>query len=445
MSFKKKLLQGLSYSVVGVLVGNGLRFISSIFLTRLLAPDLFGVMLLANTFVYAAAMLSDVGLRSAIIQNSRADEVKYRDAVWTLIFLRGWVIAVFLLMLALLLAGLQRFDQPFLEGVYSDHRMVDALILLALSEVLGGAGSIHILLRERQLDFKSLFYLNVLKQAFGVVVTVIWATLDPGVVALCSGAIATNLFSMIYSHAVLGRSWPKFYWSPLEFVYIIRMGRWLLFGAVVVFLTNTVDRLYMGANLNSESLGVYSIALTIGLLGQEILQRAGNTVIFPALAGRLRDGAGNMSSDFYRIRRPFEVASIIIGLLMIVAGPAFVELIYDVRYATAGHLLQLLGVASLLLAYDLASDAYLAMGKNFHHAVVSIARLLVLVVSLPYLVKTYQAAGGALAIIVSRVISAMVIAFLSHRIKLYQWRAELPYFLVVVLSLAVGSLFFDVT
>src|SRR3954447_16991384 len=78
--------QALALSVV---VSNAIRIVSTMLLTRLLSPEVYGItgMILAVFFVIN--MLSDVGFQAYIVRHERSDEPNFLNAVWTIHASRG--------------------------------------------------------------------------------------------------------------------------------------------------------------------------------------------------------------------------------------------------------------------------------------------------------------------------------------------------------------------
>ena len=63
-----------SILTLGSLAENILRFIRNIILTRLLAPDAFGLMATVMASVVVVEVFSEVGLKQSVIQNKRGAE-----------------------------------------------------------------------------------------------------------------------------------------------------------------------------------------------------------------------------------------------------------------------------------------------------------------------------------------------------------------------------------
>src|SRR5262249_53353349 len=89
------LTQGAALTFVSYGVGNLLRVATSIILARLLAPELFGIMVIVFTLRTGVELLSDVGIGQNIIYNKNAEDPDFYNTAWTLRAIRGillWLI-----------------------------------------------------------------------------------------------------------------------------------------------------------------------------------------------------------------------------------------------------------------------------------------------------------------------------------------------------------------
>ena len=91
-SLRHRVLNSLGWEVGGQLGMQVTRFGGNILLTRLLLPEAFGVIGLAQVFLMALNLLSDVGLTASVIHHPRGKEAKFLDTVWTVSIIRGWIL-----------------------------------------------------------------------------------------------------------------------------------------------------------------------------------------------------------------------------------------------------------------------------------------------------------------------------------------------------------------
>ena len=90
MSSEKKLaFKGAFWTIASYGGSQILRFGSNLILTRLLLPELFGLMGLAYVFIVGVHLFSDIGLGPSIIQNKRGEESEFINTAWTMQIILG--------------------------------------------------------------------------------------------------------------------------------------------------------------------------------------------------------------------------------------------------------------------------------------------------------------------------------------------------------------------
>lgn len=82
-SLKKLAIRGMVWTVAGYGASQILRLGSNLILTRLLFPELFGLMTLVNIFITGLHLFSDIGVGPSIIQNKRGDDPVFLNTAWT--------------------------------------------------------------------------------------------------------------------------------------------------------------------------------------------------------------------------------------------------------------------------------------------------------------------------------------------------------------------------
>lgn len=425
MSFKRRLLVGASITAVGQLLTYFIRFGSSLILTRLLAPDLMGLMAVGATFSYAAILFSELGLRNAVIQEERGKDPDYRDSLWTMAIMRGLAVCLVVSLAGAIIWLLQRNGVLVGRSVYSDPRLVTVLLLLGFSEFIRGFESMDVLYRERKLEFKTLVYFNTSKQLVGTAATLIWSWLDPGVWALCAGAIFGHLFTTVVSHVWIAERRARFVWRGAEFLDILFRSRWFLVSSVLTFGMNSIDKLFLASAFTPSQMGIYSIALTLGLLAIDMSTKIGSSVVFPAVSERLREESQKIRADYYKMRHAYEMFALVSGFFLLAFGGDLIWFLYDSRYHEAGTVLRVFGLVSLLIAYAPAVDAYFAMGRPGIASVVNLMRLAGLIVGLGVLVPMLGLVGGAAALVASHLAGALTTLYFNRQIGLFDWKPEL--------------------
>ena len=318
------LTKGAIWTIVSFGGSQLIRLSANIVLTRLLAPELFGIMTIVNAFRTGVELVSDVGIGQNIISNKNADDPDFYNTAWTLQSIRGlllWVIA----------CGAAAPVAHFYEA--PSLRLILPVASFVL--VLSGFTSINQFLIQRRLQIAKF-------TAYEIVVGIIWAVgqialayFIPTIWALVFGLILGSAIPMIGSYFLLPEVRHRFTISRSYAWQIIHFGKWIFLGSIVYFLSMSFDRLYLAGVIPLALLGVYGIARSISELLSMLVSRLGNIVIFPFIASHSEMPRADLREQLGSIRLKF--------LLIAALGVSFsaatldlaIKIIYDQRYHAA--------------------------------------------------------------------------------------------------------------
>ena len=68
-------------------------------MTKLLAPEMFGLMSIAILISVGISLFTDIGLGPNVIQSKKSSDPEFMDAIWTIQILKGlfiWGLMIFL-------------------------------------------------------------------------------------------------------------------------------------------------------------------------------------------------------------------------------------------------------------------------------------------------------------------------------------------------------------
>ena len=76
-SLKKQTISGLFWQFAQKILGQGITFVISVILARILLPENYGVVALAGMFTVLLGIFINCGLGTALIQKKDADDVDF--------------------------------------------------------------------------------------------------------------------------------------------------------------------------------------------------------------------------------------------------------------------------------------------------------------------------------------------------------------------------------
>jgi O-antigen/teichoic acid export membrane protein len=430
------LKRGLKFTAFGQFATYGIRFGSNLILTRLLAPDYFGVMAVAILFVYAATMLCDVGLRSAIIAEKRADDARFRNIVWSVMVFR--IVALVALISAFSFTIKLGVTQGWLstDSTYADPRLNTALFLLTLTSIFSYLESVEIVYRERLMEFHTLLKIDLIRQVISTAVTLIWAWQSPSIVALLAGGIVANACITVGSYVWLAKAWPTFIWSPEDFKFLWSRGKWLWVSAILTFSMSVVDRLVLARYFDATQMGLYSIAWLYCTIILDLVVKFTSSVVFPLTSHSFREGDRDLWKTYYKGISIVVKVALPAGFLFLTFGDKLIELLYDQRYNPAGPLLRAFGFIAFLTVYLPAGEVYVALGQAKIKSIIYVLRLVTLVAALVALLPAQGLMGGILALIASQGVGAIASLYYNRRLGLFHRRHEASLLAMIAILIA---------
>lgn len=380
----RSLLNGTIWTIGGYGIGTILRFATNIILARLLAPDVFGTMLIVYTFRMGIEMISDVGIGQNIVYNNNANNPEFYNTAWTLQLIRSLVLWLVFAASAIPLAHL--YQTPILAVVVP---------ITAFGIVFAGLTSISKPLLQKRLLIAKLNVFETLMALVGSVATILFAYFSPTIWALVFGGLFGSAASMVASYFLLSDVKQKFQLSKQYSKQILHFGKWIFFSSVVFFLSMYVDRLYLGKVVPLELLGVYGIARSISDLSGNLVLRLGNVVLFPFIAAHSQTSRDDLRTQLISIRLKFLLLAAIGFAVFITTADVAIKILYDQRYHEAAWILPLLIAGSWfsVLAY-VNESTLLGLGKPSYGAISNGTKLAFLVVGLPVMVQNFGLLGG---------------------------------------------------
>lgn len=350
---KAKAIRSAGWTIGGYGAQQVLRMGSSIILTRLLFPEAYGIMAIANVFMIGLQMFSDVGLRQSIIQNPRGKEPEFLNTVWTMQIVRGFVLW---LVSCIIAYPLSRF--------YGEPVLFPVLCVLGFSAAVRGFQSTVYMTANRDLRLGKITLLELVTQGIGIVVIIIWATIHPSVWALAGGGAVSAVLAVILGFAVLSGHSHRLRWERDAAGDLFRFGRWIFLATILNYLTNFGDRLVLGKFMSTADFGVYSLAITWTGLIRHLNNRLGDRVLVPIYAAKRNATPEEMRPKIYKMRLAKAGLSLPASAFLIIFGQIMISFMYDSRYHDAGWMLQTLAVGIGFHAVMNIGDFMLSRGRS---------------------------------------------------------------------------------
>jgi O-antigen/teichoic acid export membrane protein len=367
-----EVLHQVGWVTGSYMFGQAMRLATSVVLAKILAPQLFGIMLIINTLRTGFELLSDIGISHNIISNPRGSEPAFFNTAFTLQAIRGFALGI----LAFVIAG------PIVR-IYDRPELTLLVPLMSILFILSGLQAPSRFLMMKHGQVKAYAFTDIILSIGSLAVNVGLAFYTPTIWALFTGLIVTALLQTLLTHVLMERGALKFCLEPQSVKQIVSFGKWVFVSSLTYFLAMNYDRLYFAKAIPFAVLGVYGVARTFSDAAGQLVHRIGEMLIFPKISAMQQDGPtlrALLTST--RRRMLLLVAS---GLAVAIAvSDRIIIVLYDQRYHAAAFMLPIL-LASIWFAIlaTLGDSVLMGTRRPAHAARANMLKFLFTCVGLP--------------------------------------------------------------
>jgi O-antigen/teichoic acid export membrane protein len=385
-SLKSLAVRGTVWTLLGYGASQGLRFGSNLILTRLLFPDLFGLMALINTFIMGLHLFSDLGIRPSIIQNLRGDDPKFLNTAWTLQIIRGVGLWVCCWAIAWPLAS-----------IYNNADLRWLIPVIGLTTVFDGLMSTSLASLSRSLDIGKITRFEFITQLISTIVMLVWAYLSPNIWALVGNTLVSAVLKMVWSHC-LGYT-NRLAWDKDALKDLVNFGQWIFLSTAMTFLAGQADRLILGRLFPLELLGIYTIAFTLSDLPLSVIQAVGSNVMLPVISQQSHLPRPELRLKILEKRKFLLLGMAVVLVVLICFGDFLILGLYDARYHPAAWMLPILALGNWPRMLPMTTaPTLIAIGRPIYGAWGNCLKFVYMLVAIPLGFLAFGPLGAVVAI-----------------------------------------------
>lgn len=345
-----RAFRGSALTMIGFGGIQAIRLASNLVLTRLLFPEVFGLMTLIMVIIQGLNNFSDVGITPAILQSKRGDDRTFLDTAFTMQAIRGVVLWLGCCILAVPAAWF--YDVP---------ELVWFLPVAGVTAMIYGFLPTKIETANRHMQMGRLTVVELATAALSTAITIALAALMGSAWALVIGLILGALIKLAMVRRWMPGPNNRLHWDRDCAAELVSFGKWIMPSTVVGFVISQGDKAVLARLLTLTQLGIYNIAFFLAsfpaMLGNTVISR----MMIPIYRSTFEDPSPQQMRRLRIVRVALTGSFMLLLAILATTGEALVELLYDPRYETAGPLVTLIALASLPsligLTYDQAALA----------------------------------------------------------------------------------------
>jgi len=345
------ILNSFAWKFAERMSSQGVSFVVSVILARILLPEEFGVVAMIHVFTTIANVFVVSGFSSALIQKKDADDLDFSTILH---FSISFSVLLYILIFCLSPAIADFYNEPILESV---------MRVYSITLLLSAYNSVQQAWVSRHMKFKLFFYSTVSGNVVSGIVGITMAYMGYGVWALVGQILAGQIINtIVLAHLIDWHPSSKFSMDRAK--PLISYGWKILGSDLISTIYFQLRQLLIGKYYTAKDLAFYNRGIHIPELVSTNIDRSLVQVLFPAMS--------NYSDSPEKIkaltRKSMQITSYVmfyIITVMIVLAEPLVRMVYTEKWIACVPFLQMMGIAKMLQTVSHANlQSFKAVGRS---------------------------------------------------------------------------------
>lgn len=320
-SLKINMAKGVMWTAVGKYAGVVVSIIVSMILARLISPEDFGVVAIAQVVITFVGVLSDLGIGTAVIQNKTLSESDL-DSIFT-----------FTILFAFLCSGVVTAASPFVADYYGNAKLIPVCAMIALAMLFNIVNTVPQSLFMKNKRFAFTAKRDLLFNCGGCIISIVYALMGGG----CYALVLTPIITAAGLLTVNLRQYPRhidwhMHMAPIRKIFSFSVFQ-LLF-CVENYFSRNLDKLIIGKSLSLTDLGYYQKSYNLMMMPMQNI----TFVITPVLQPFLSDFQNDLkfiAEKYLQIIKLVATISVPLGIMLYFTAYELVTILYGVKWEPA--------------------------------------------------------------------------------------------------------------
>jgi len=389
---------------VGATIAKGSSFASKVILTRLLVPEVMGLMVLILSITALLRVLTEIGIKQSVIQNKSGARPEYLNMAWWFQSLRGIGLYAVGFFVAPLLCQFYFADKPEIITLYGMPELVALVRVAFLAFLFGGIVSPRAHVLEKEFRFGKTVFLNQGSAVLGSVITIVLVFVMRNIWAVIIGFISMSVLRCLFSY-ILCPFRPGLSFDRSSFKEISKFARGMLGLPVLTYIAFNIDVLVAGKLISADLIGMYGMALVLARAPWDLFGRIINPVLLPAFAEK-QDDKEALYKAVLKITKFTALFGFPLVALAIICSRTILSLVYGEQYGVVAIPFSLLCVYVLLIIQSIIlSNVFFALGQPEKQRLFVVSSVLTLIILIYPAVKIFGLTGAALSLLIANFVA----------------------------------------
>ncbi len=348
---RKNIFSGFVWRFAERSGAQGVAFLVSIVLARILVPEDYGTIALIGVFTAILNVFVDCGLGNALIQKRDADDCDFSSVFYFNLFMCSVLYMVMF------------FFAPYIAVFYNKPELVLIIRVLSLTLIISGLKNVQQAYVSRNMMFRRFFFATLGGTIGAAFVGIMMALYGFGVWAL----VIQQLFNVTVDAIIL---WFTVKWRPKKIFSLERLkglfsfGWKLLVSSVLDTFYRELRQLIIGKKYSSQDLAYYNQGQKIPNLVVMNINTSIDSVLLPAMS--------NVQDDVVKVgsmtRRAIKISTYIMAPCMMgiaFLAPSLVRLILTDKWLSCVPFLRIFCITYMFYPVHTANlNAIRALGRS---------------------------------------------------------------------------------
>lgn len=408
MSLKVKTARGSMFIAALNYAMRPIMAVVSVFLLRLLVPEDFGLFAMANIVLFITNFVTDLGMRSAVVQSQQ--DIK-KVAFFACGIATSFSVLAYLLILA--------FAQPITVLLGGEANLIPVIRIVSIQVVIDGLWIVAEALLKRDLKFKQVGIAQTVGQLVYAGGSVLLAWMGFGVWSLVYATIAQQVvrLAMTWYYARFWRWLRPQAWDGEVVGSLFRYGIPATTSGLFRYIRDNFDTWFVGRQLGSAPLGVYNQAYhQTTVLTSMVSNTVFGYVLLPSYA-KVQDDKERLTRGYLTSLNLVLLTVVPVAVGIFILAEDIVTVLFGAQWIPMIPAWEIFSLYALTRPISAnASPLFMAMGKPNYNLYASLLGLAIMIPLALWLIGPWDIVGVAVAVSVSHVISTIFNIFQVNKL-----------------------------
>jgi len=336
-----KVARGFVWSGIERFSIQGIGFLLSIIIARIVSPSSYGLIVMIQVFLSLSQIFVDGGFANALIQKKDRTAIDY------------YTVFLFNLAVAGVLYVFFFFAAPFIAAFYHEPQLTSLTRIISLTLILSSLSIVQRAKLTIELDFKTQTKAGILAVIISGTCGVICAYSGMEVWALVVQALVSQIvvsFSLMY----FSRWTPRLQFSMESFRKMFSYGSKLMGSNLITGIYINLANLIIGKKYSAAELAYYNRGFTLTQFPSCNIAEVMNRIIFPVLTS-LQDDRKKLIEAYEKYLHLSNYIILPLMMLLIVLAHPLIEVLLTEKWLPAVPYIQIYSLNFMLYAVMLQS------------------------------------------------------------------------------------------